>query len=262
MELELYQVDAFSKKLFGGNPAAVIPMETWPEDRLLLDIAQENNLSETAFFVPDHHDYHLRWFTPVKEVRLCGHATLATAHVLYQHMGFERPSITFSTLSGPLMVERTGDYYTMNFPCDFATTIRPPAILVDALGLNNKKKEVFEGKDDYMVVLANQDEVEALQPDFRKLRQLDKRGVIITAKGKEVDFVSRCFYPKLDIKEDPVTGSAHTLLGPYWSTRLGYADLDAIQLSRRVGHLKLKVMEARVKISGKAVTYLKGTINV
>lgn len=261
MQLDIYQVDAFAEKLFGGNPAAVVPLQEWLPDETMLQIAMENNLSETAFFVPTNHGFQLRWFTPVREVRLCGHATLATAHVLYQHMDYKKPSITFSTLSGPLMVEHDGSYYTMNFPADEARTIRPNEVLVDALDLGGKHKEYFEGTDDYLVILDTQEELQQLQPDFRKLEQLDKRGVIVTAPGETVDFVSRCFYPKLNILEDPVTGSAHTLLGPYWCNRLNQGSLSAMQLSKRVGHLKVDLLEARIKISGRAITYLKGQIH-
>lgn len=261
MQLKIFQVDAFTSKLFGGNPAAVIPLEEWLEDAIMQKIALENNLSETAFFVKKENEYQLRWFTPVQEVRLCGHATLASAHVLYHHLGYKAPAIKFTTLSGPLIVERQGDLYTMNFPCDFPQTVRAPQVLKDALVSEDRTREYYVGTDDYLVVLPNQKELEKIDPDSRLLRQLDKRGVIITAPGEEVDFVSRCFYPKLNIIEDPVTGSAHTLLGPYWSNRLSQTELEALQLSQRVGHLHLKLMQARVKISGNAVTYMEGNIH-
>lgn len=260
MQLDIYQIDAFAEKLFGGNPAAVVPLQDWLPDETMLQIAMENNLSETAFFVPTDHGFHLRWFTPVREVRLCGHATLATAHVLYQHLNYQKPSITFSTLSGSLMVEHIGNSYIMNFPTDQAKTIPPNKILLDALHLDEQFAAIFEGTDDYLVVFDTQKEVQNLQPIFSKLAQLDKRGVVVTAPGETVDFVSRCFYPKLNILEDPVTGSAHTLLGPYWSDRLQKDSLTALQLSQRVGHLKVELLEARIKISGKAITYMKGLI--
>lgn len=261
MELTLYQVDAFTKELFKGNPAAVCPLDNgWLPDQLMQAIAMENNLSETAFFFRSGHDFQLRWFTPAKEVQLCGHATLATAHVLYEHLGFDQPRITFHTLSGPLMVTRNGDWYTMNFPVDRARLVPTPKAISAALGL--PIVETYIGREDYLVILESQRAVESANPDFRQFRKLESRGVIISAPGENADFASRCFYPSLGVDEDPVTGSAHTTLAPYWSQRLNKTELTAIQCSSRSGALRLRMLSERVEIGGQAITFSEGRIRL
>lgn len=261
MKLKIYQVDAFSNKIFGGNPAAVIQLSQWLPDDMLQNIAIENNLSETAFIVPIDglSDYHLRWFTPGYEVRLCGHATLATAHTLWHHLGFEKNIATFDTLSGVLKVIRNENDYTLDFPTD---TLVKSDDKIDAIQkiLKTQPIEVFRGRDDFMAVLSSQQEIEALNPDFSLLKSLGSRGLIATAKGDAVDFVSRCFFPEAGIEEDPVTGSAHTTMTPYWAKKLGKTSLVAHQLSARKGELTCVLRGERVDISGSAVTYMIGNI--
>ena len=206
MKLDIYQVDAFTEKVFEGNPAAVCPLKEWVSDEVLQKIAEENNLSETAFFVPEDRGFTLRWFTPAAEVDLCGHATLAAAYVLYEHLGFSGPEISFSTRSGDLLVKKSEKGLSMDFPASMPEPVEPPDNL--AAGLGRKPQEVLAALD-YIVVLESEGEIENLHPDFSKWLDLDLRGVVVTAPGKEVDFVSRCFYPKLRFNEDPVTGSAH-----------------------------------------------------
>ncbi len=262
MELTLYQADAFTKEVFGGNPAAICPLDYWLDDDLLQKIANENNLSETAFFVKEKHGYHLRWFTPAVEVDLCGHATLAAAHILYEHLGFEAPNILFQTRSGQLTVEKTESGYLMNFPADHLTQTEFPIEFVDGLGIE-QPLETLKGKDDFLVILDQQSAVEQLQPDFSAIAKLaNARGVIVSAPGDAVDFVSRCFYPAAGINEDPVTGSAHTTMTPYWAKRLGKSDLIATQVSDRRGHLGCNLRGDRVELIGNAVTYMKATIFV
>lgn len=258
--LRIYQVDAFHHEVLRGNPAAVIPLDKWLDDDKLQAIAQENNLSETAFFLPEQDGVMpLRWFTPNKEVRLCGHATLATAHVLFAEIGITAPSIRFQTLSGTLTVERLEKGYRMDFPADFGQPIAAPAGLAEALGTDCSI--TIEGKDDVMVVLASKQEVAQLQPDFNALLNIPKvRGVIVSAPGEEVDFVSRCFFPKYAINEDPVTGSAHTLMTPYWADRLAKKKLSAWQISTRKGILGCELRNDRVLLEGQASTYLRGQI--
>lgn len=258
MKLKIYQVDAFTDKLFGGNPAAVCPLETWLPDSLMQNIAAENNLAETAFFVKEGEDYHLRWFTPTAEVPLCGHATLATAHVLFDHLGYPGSEIVFQSKSGMLKVRREQDYLTLDFPTDTFEKISVPSFLADAFSAN--PVEAYKGSLDYMLVFKNQQEIENANPDMGLIAKADSRGVIITATGLSSDFVSRYFAPQYGIPEDPVTGSAHTLLTPYWSDKLGKKDLTAIQLSPRKGYLKCKYLGDRVDITGQAVTYLVGEI--
>lgn len=261
MNKVLFQVDAFTDRVFGGNPAAVVPLESWPDDALLQNIATENNLAETAFFVPVGQDqFELRWFTPVKEVRLCGHATLATGHVLYHHLGFSGDRIRFrSREAGELTVERLDDGYRLNFPADQPQPCDVPEPLQLALGFT--PNEVLAGTDDLLVILEHEDQVLRVDPDMGKLRLLDNRGVIVSAPGNEVDFVSRCFFPAYGIDEDPVTGSAHTLMTPYWARRLGKNDLRARQLSARVGHLHCHLRDDRVWLDGQARTYLVGEMS-
>jgi PhzF family phenazine biosynthesis protein len=264
MKLPLYQVDAFTDQLFGGNPAAVCPLEAWLPDTLLQQIAAENNLAETAFYVKQGDHYALRWFTPTVEVDLCGHATLAAAHVLYELEGYQGDALNFETRSGRLTVARQDTRLSMNFPAD---TLAPAEVSVAVRkGLGNPQiTETFRGTSDYLLVLASEAELLALQPDFRRLAEdRSVRAVIVTAPGpnSEVDFVSRCFAPQSGIDEDPVTGSAHTTLVPYWAKRLGKGQLTARQRSTRGGTLYCTHRGNRVDIAGKAVLYLRGEINV
>ena len=258
MNLSLFQVDAFTSQRFGGNPAAVVPLKEWLTDETLQNIALENNLSETAFFIPKNGCFHLRWFTPVAEVILCGHATLATSHVLWTEMDYSEEAIVYQTKSGRLNVKKEGNYYTMDFPTDNILKSPTPRVVRNALDANIL--EVFKGREDYLVRLSSKEELAGLNPDFKKLAELKSRGVIVTAEGTEVDFVSRCFYPYYGIDEDPVTGSAHTTLAPFWAKRLGKNNLTAKQISNRGGFLKITYKGERTIISGQAVTYLKGEI--
>lgn len=261
MKIKLYQVDAFTSQLFQGNPAAVCPLERWLPDSTLQAIAAENNLAETAFYVPQREDFGLRWFTPTVEVDLCGHATLATAHVLFTVYRYPQASVRFHTRSGELTVTQQQDWLTLNFPADTITAVEPPEALMAALGAT--PQEIYRGKSDYLAVMQDQPDIEALTPDFRLLATLHEvRGVIVTAAGEDTDFVSRCFYPQSGIDEDPVTGSAHTTLVPYWADRLKKHQLTARQLSRRTGFLKCAYLQNRVEISGQAVTYLSGEMEV
>ena len=259
MKLKQYQIDAFSTRVFEGNPAAVCPLEHWLDDRLLLAIANENNLSETAFFVPSENGFHLRWFTPVAEVDLCGHATLATAHVLFEILGYSKKQITFQTKSGELVVESNDGLLAMDFPA------QPPVVkpIPDGLvaGLGRMPTEVWAAND-YIAVFENEEIVRSIAPDFAKLQELDLRGVIVTAPGKNVDFVSRFFAPKLGVPEDPVTGSAHCELTPYWAKRLGKNTFEARQVSPRGGRLFCQLQGNRVILSGNAVTFMIAEIDL
>jgi len=257
MKIRQYQVDAFATRAFEGNPAAVCPLENWLDDGLLQAIAEENNLSETAFFVPSEQGYDLRWFTPLKEVDLCGHATLAAAHVLFDILGYAGQAIRFETRSGALIVTRTGTQLEMDFPaCPPA-----PCALSETLaqGLGMRPLEVLAG-DDYLAVFENEATIRAITPDQALLARLDLRGVIVTAPGTDVDFVSRFFAPKFGIPEDPVTGSAHCTLAPFWSDRLGKRILTARQVSRRGGHITCEMKADRVALSGSAVTFMEAEI--
>ncbi len=259
MKVPIFQVDAFTDHIFGGNPAAVCPLEKWLDEETMQHLAQENNLSETAFFVKNGAEYDLRWFTPEVEVDLCGHATLATAHVLFEHLGYAEDEMRFRTKSGLLIVKREGDRLMMDFPTDDMPQVEPPAVLFQALGIRSDR--VFF-TDDYMVVLDSEEEVLNLDPDFRLLSEVNARGIIVTATGKEVDFVSRFFAPGAGIDEDPVTGSAHTKLTPYWSRKLGKDILEALQISKRVGELTCRNKGERTEILGNAITYMIGEINI
>lgn len=254
-----YQVDAFATRAFAGNPAAVCPLASWPEDSLMQAIAEENNLSETAFFVPSAKGFRLRWFTPVREVDLCGHATLAAAHVLFEILGYPNPTIVFETLSGELTVRRRGGLLEMDFPAQPPLACPAPEALVEGLG--QRPLEVLAA-DDYIAVFDSEDAVRAITPDHALLGRLDRRGVIVTAAGSDVDFVSRFFAPKYGIPEDPVTGSAHCELAPYWAKRLGKNSLAARQVSRRGGDLLCEVKSDRVLLSGSAVTVLVATMTL
>jgi len=257
--MKLFQVDAFAENVFAGNPAAVVPLDQWLDDDTMRNIAIENNLAETAFIVGAGDGFHIRWFTPTVEVDLCGHATLAAAHVLFNHLGFQGEGIPFfSHRSGSLNVYRQGELLILDFPSDKIERIEPSDIIQNAF--NIQAKEIYKGKTDLMYVFESEEQVLNILPDFRKIAALPARGVIVTAPGSQVDFVSRFFAPQSGIDEDPVTGSAHTTLIPYWSGRLNKEALSAIQLSKRKGLLACKNLGERVLISGKARTYLIGDI--
>jgi PhzF family phenazine biosynthesis protein len=257
MKIKQYQVDAFATRAFEGNPAAVCPLESWLDDGLLQAIAEENNLSETAFFVPSEKGFKLRWFTPVKEVDLCGHATLAAAHVIFDILGYAKPVITFETRSGDLFVEKKGKRLKMDFPACPPTPCESPEILAEGLG--QRPIEVLAAED-YVAVFENEAIIRAITPNQALLGQLDLRGVIITAPGTDVDFVSRFFAPKFGIPEDPVTGSAHCALAPYWAGKLGKLTLSARQISKRGGDLTCEMKADRVVLSGYAVTFMEAEI--
>jgi PhzF family phenazine biosynthesis protein len=261
MRLPIYQVDAFTDKLFGGNPAAVCPLETWLPDATMQAVAAENNLAETAFFVREGGEYALRWFTPSVEVDLCGHATLATAHVVFGYLEPERESVRFRTLkAGMLVVSRRAGMLTMDFPARPAAPCEAPAGLLAALG--GTPREVLRARD-HLVVYGSAAEIAALKPDLAALAQVDCWAAIVTAPGENgVDFVSRFFAPAQGVPEDPVTGSAHTTLVPYWAKHLGKATLKARQLSRRGGLLHCVLNGERVDIGGQAVTFLVGHIEL
>ncbi|HRF74233.1 MAG TPA: PhzF family phenazine biosynthesis isomerase [Accumulibacter sp.] len=257
MKLKQYQVDAFASRAFEGNPAAVCPLHDWLDDALLQAIAEENNLSETAFFVATGEGFALRWFTPVAEVDLCGHATLASAHVIFEIMGHAKPVITFATRSGDLRVQRQGSLLEMDFPSTPAAPCAIPAALL--AGLGRQPLEVLAA-DDYLAIFASEAEIRTIMPDPGCLSQLDRRGVIVSAPGIEVDFVSRFFAPKYGIPEDPVTGSAHCVLTPYWAGRLGRNTLSARQVSKRGGNLGCSLQGDRVLLSGSAITVMETEI--
>lgn len=260
MQLSLYQLDAFTDKVFGGNPAAVVPLTSWLPDETMQSIAAENNLAETAFYVPTEAGFHIRWFTPTVEVDLCGHATLASAYVLFFLENYAHDEINFDSRSGILNVRKEGDWLVLNFPADsiHKQLLSPPALL-EALG-DISPVEILRGKTDFMAVLESEEQVRTLQPDIIVLSTLPARGVIMTAPGDSVDFVSRFFAPQSGIAEDPVTGSAHTTLTPYWADKLGKTEMEALQVSARGGVLKTKLIGDRVEIAGQVKLYLRGTI--
>ncbi|QHD04927.1 PhzF family phenazine biosynthesis protein [Pseudomonas sp. R76] len=257
MKLDIYQVDAFSQQPFGGNPAAVCPLTEWLPDEQLQNIAAENNLSETAYFVPRGDFYELRWFTPEVEVDLCGHATLAAAWVLIHQLADAPEVLRFATRSGELRVTRNGDELAMDFPAKQPQPCEPPSGLLNALGIEHA--EVFAA-DDYIVLVDDEAQIAALTPDFARLKGLPKRGIAVTAKSTRLDFVSRWFGPNVGVNEDPVTGSAHTSLAPFWAERLGKSILTAEQGGKRRGQLRCELKGDRVIISGHAVLYLQGVI--
>ena len=255
MELSIFQVDAFTNKVFGGNPAAIVPLENWLPDETLQSIALENNLAETAYFIKTGDRYHLRWFTPAVEMDLCGHATLASAWVLFHELGYSQNAISFDTKSGELVVKRDGDLLVMDFPSRPPKPLTPEAGSVAAIG--GKPKEILAARD-YFFVFETEEEVLALRPDMTALGKLNQGTFIATAKGKTCDFVSRFFAPKLGVPEDPVTGSAHCTLIPYWAQKLGKQSLHGRQVSARGGELFCKLNGDRVEMAGHAVLYLKG----
>ena len=261
MKLPLYQVDAFTSTVFSGNPAAVCLLDAWLDDARLQAIAAENNLSETAFLVPAQRSFEIRWFTPVTEVALCGHATLASAFVQFMCKNWPYETIVFQTRrSGELVVSRRDDLLEMDFPARPARGMATPAGLGTALGVEPQK--VYRSAEDVLVVLADESAVQRAAPDFAALQRLEHRGIIITAPGSRSDFVSRFFAPAVGVPEDPVTGSAHCVLIPYWSARLNKKELFALQISKRGGALWCRDAGERVKICGKAALYLEGVITI
>ena len=261
MRLPLYQVDAFTDHVFGGNPAGIVPLERWLPDATMQAIAAENNLAETAFFVREAEGYALRWFTPTVEVDLCGHATLASAHVIFERLEPKCDAIDFRTMkAGTLTVARSGNELVMDFPARPPRPIDAPPALEAALG---KRPVAVLAARDLLAVYETERDVAALRPDFEAIRRLDAFAVIVTAPGeREIDFVSRFFAPSQGVPEDPVTGSAHCTLIPYWAERLGKMRLRARQVSARVGDLTCEMKGDRVAIAGKCVLYLEGTIRV
>ncbi len=257
----LYQVDAFTNKLFGGNPAAVIPLEKWLDDALMQNIAAENNLAETVFFVPKGDGYHIRWFTPELEIDLCGHATLASAFILYERLGYPKKQLVFYSKSGELIIRRDGDKFQMNFPSRMPVRVSEyPEQLIVGLGITDPLG-VYKSRD-YVVEVATEKEVLDLTIDISLLNQIDVIGIIVTAPGSDCDFVSRFFAPGCGIPEDPVTGSSHSTLIPFWSEKLNKNTLHAKQLSKRGGELWCENLGDRVTMSGNCVFYMEGEINV
>ena len=257
--MKVYIVNAFTKEKFGGNPAAVVPLQQWISDERMQQIAAQHNLAETAFVIPDGSDFYIRWFTPTVEVDLCGHATLATAHVYFTHLGHRGGKIIFNSKSGPLPVYRgENGSLTLDFPVNEPTAIEPMSLVEE--GLKAKPVALYSSKFDFLAVFEKQSDIEALNPDFRVLGLIKSRGLITTARGTDVDFVSRCFFPQSGIDEDPVTGSAYTVLAPFWAKQLGKARLSAIQWSSRRGSLDCELSGDRVLITGFANTYLEGQI--
>jgi PhzF family phenazine biosynthesis protein len=259
MRTSIFQLDAFATRRFTGNPAAVIPMGSFPDDDVMQAIAGENNLAETAFLVPDAGDYRLRWFTPVLEVPLCGHATLASAAVVMERLEPGRRSVVFHTASGPLTVIRTATGYLMDFPARPSTATAPPLGIAEALGAT--PVAVTVNAFNYLAVFDGADAVRELAPDMAAIARLDRPGVIVTAPGDSgYDFVSRYFAPAKGVPEDPVTGGAHCMLVPYWAHRLSKSEFRAFQASRRGGEIICRLVADRVELEGSCVFYLEGEV--
>jgi PhzF family phenazine biosynthesis protein len=260
--LPIYQVDAFTDAVFAGNPAAILPLQEWLPDEVMQNIAMENQLSETAFFVSEGGTYALRWFTPVSEVDLCGHATLAAAHVLFRELHAATGEVKFETRSGTLAVEQVESGYRMDFPADELRKFENDEV---AAALGAPVMDLYRGKEDFLAVVAGEQVVRGLRPDFHRIAGLEARGVIVTARADvagDFDFVSRCFFPKYGIDEDPVTGSAHTSMMPYWGEKLNQTALRAAQISARGGRIDVELIGDRVALSGNAVTFLRGEIEL
>lgn len=255
--MKIYQIDAFSNQVFKGNPAAVVPLENWLPSEMMQRIAAENNLAETAFFVKEENHFHIKWFTPTVEIELCGHATLASAFVIYNYLHYDKEEIHFTCQVGDLFVRKKEDWITLNFPSIETQIIKAPEVLAQAIGTH--PIAFYDSKTKYVALLEDEDAVQHCQPDFNLINQLQKN-LIITAKGREVDFVSRFFAPQSGINEDPVTGSAHSVLIPFWAKKLNKTELTAMQLSERTGLLKCQHLGERVEMSGQAVCYLVGDI--
>ncbi|GAB3513847.1 PhzF family phenazine biosynthesis protein [Emticicia fontis] len=262
MQLSIYQVDAFTNKLFGGNPAAIVPLKDWLPDSLMQQIALENNLSETAFFVPTDNGFHIRWFTPTIEVALCGHATLATAYVIFDTMKYTADTIIFDSQSGILKVKKYGRLLELDFPVQNVFPIESPEGLIEGIG--KKPEEIYQAGEDYLLVYNSQSDIENIFPDFGVLKNVRTRGIIVTSKAdsKKLDFVCRFFAPAAGIDEDPVTGSAFTKLIPFWADKLGKTEFEAEQISARKGSVHCKLAGDRVLIAGQGKLYLKGKITV
>jgi PhzF family phenazine biosynthesis protein len=259
LELDLYQIDAFTDVPFEGNPAAVIPLKMWLPDNTMQSIAEENNLPETAFFIQTNEGFHIRWFTPKTEVDLCGHATLAAAYVLFNILGHKRDRIEFESKSGTLTVLQKDDWLVMDFPAQSPVSCNVPYEIVKAFDIVSIE---CLRSEDYIVVFETESDILSIKPNIDYLKKLDLRGVIITARSRQYDFVSRFFAPKYGIDEDPVTGSAHTQLIPYWAKKLGKTKMKAKQVSSRGGELVCELRNDRVLISGKAVKFLEGKIEL
>ena len=257
----MYQVDAFASKLFSGNPAAVVILESPLSEDLMQSIALENNLSETAFININESPIPIRWFTPTLEVDLCGHATMASAKILFEHFPDVAGSeISFSSKSGILKVSKNAEDICLNFPADDPELQEMDALFAEALG--KSPIEILRGTDDFLAVFETEQQIQTMNPDFTKLAKINSRGVVISAQGNDVDFVSRCFFPQTGVDEDPVTGSAHTMLIPYWAKQLDKIEFKAHQLSARGGALDCKLINNRVLISGKSVIYFEGMISI
>lgn len=259
MELALYQVDAFAKHAFSGNPAAVCPLSEWLPEQLMQSIAQENNLAETAFFVKEENGFHIRWFTPTKEVNLCGHATLASAYVLFEQLHYSEDVINFQSKSGLLRVKKADGLLQLDFPTQVAIPCETPSALTQAFG---KAPLACLKNEDYLVVYEDEDFINRVEPNLALLETLDLRGVIITSQSAHYDFVNRVFAPKYGINEDPVTGSAFTKLIPYWADALNKETLKAKQVSKRGGEVTCQRVKDRVLISGACNLYMVGKIYV
>jgi PhzF family phenazine biosynthesis protein len=261
MRTPIFQLDAFTTRLFAGNPAAVMPLDGFPDDAVLQAIAAENNLAETAFLVREGGDYRLRWFTPNVEVPLCGHATLASAAVVMERLEPGRSSVIFQSASGPLTVNRTDRGYVMNFPARLSLPVSTPLGLAGALGVD--PVEVVWNEFNYLALLESAQVLRELAPDMAGLARLDRSGIIVTAPGDEnYDFVSRYFAPAKGIPEDPVTGAAHCLLAPFWAKRLGKTEFRAFQASRRGGEIICRLIGDRVELEGTCVFYLEGEVEI
>lgn len=261
MRTPIFQIDAFTSRRFAGNPAAVMPMDRFLDDATLQAIAAENNLAETAFLVPEGGDYRLRWFTPVMEVPLCGHATLASAAVVMERLEPGRSVVVFHSASGPLTVQRTNVGYRMDFPARPSESVSTPPELAEALGV--APIEVFVNTYNYMAVLESAQVLREIAPDMAALARLDRLGIIVTAPGDgPFDFVSRYFAPAKGIPEDPVTGAAHCMLAPYWAKRLGKTAFRAFQASRRGGEIICRLVGDRVELEGSCVFYLQGEVEI
>jgi PhzF family phenazine biosynthesis protein len=259
--MNIYQVDAFTDHVFGGNPAAVIPLESWPDDALMQRIAMENNLSETVFFVRTNDGYHIRWFTPAFEIDLCGHATLASAYVIKNYIDPSVEAIRFSTQQvGELRAICKDGMYTLDFPARMPVACSEREAVLNSLGITDAM-EVLKSRD-YFVVLRDEEAVKNIKPDFALVEQLDSVGVIVTAKGASAEVVSRCFYPGAGIPEDPVTGSAHCNIVPYWCDKLSKTNLFCKQLSTRGGDLWCELVNGRVLMSGHCTEFMQGRIVV
>jgi PhzF family phenazine biosynthesis protein len=258
--MKVYQIDAFTNKLFCGNPATVIPLDKWLDEVLMQQIAMENCTPETAFFIPTDNGFHIRWYSPLTEMDLCGHATLASAYVLFRHMHYIGDEVVFDSRSGELRVWREEDELCMDFPVDDITVTELTEEML--VPFTDTPVAALYGRTDLMLVFENEKQVADMKPNLSLLSTLDYRGIIVTAPGNDVDFVSRFFAPQTGINEDPATGSAHTTLVPYWSTILKKKEFISVQLSDRGGYFTCRLKDSRVEIVGKARTYMVGEIKV